>query len=188
MGFFGKLRKKDKYNVIPKSNIPREVYGIANPSKYENEVEDKNVDTKKCPKCGFALVKYIANPNEKNDSTYYCCNCSIGFNDNLKPIASSLEIAIFECEERDIFFLEVIRRYFAEDVNFDDNTAAELLRSVAKDKELFNEFTREYLINKSYDIKDPIIVCGITAKELASKNPKKSAIEVYAMLSKLKNF
>ena len=51
-------------------------------------------------------------------------------------------------------------------------------------KELLNGITEAV---KNYDIENPVKVDGITAKDLANKNPKKNAIEIYAMLSKFKN-
>ena len=204
-----------KYNIDPDDNVPREVYGIANPSKYDVnpknnipekvygiKVVDRNTDVKRCTKCGCVLKTYIygmvkgdIDTNkyilggcivDKDNPTYHCPNCNIDFDKDVKPIASLLETTIIECVGQDPFWSELIKKYFAEDVKYDDNTAVELLRNVAKDKELFNEFTK-YLVKKSYDIEKPIKVDGITAKDLASKNPNKSAIEVYAMMSKFKN-
>lgn len=215
MGFFDKFRKKGKYNTNPKDNVPREVYGIANPSKYDVKpkdnipervygikVVDRNADMKRCTKCGCILKTYIYGKVkgyidtskyilggcrvDKDNPTYHCPNCNIDFDKDVKPIASLLETTIIECVGQDQFWSELIKKYFAEDVKYDDNMAVELLKSVAKDKEIFNEFTK-YLIKKSYDIEKPIKVDGITAKELASKNPKKSAIEIYVMMSKFKN-
>lgn len=97
-----------------------------------------------------------------------------------------LETAIIECVGPDLFWSELFKKYFAEDVKYEENTAVELLKSVAKDKEVFNEFTM-YLLKKSYDVDNCIMIDGITAKDLASKNPKKTAIEVYAMMGKFKN-
>lgn len=187
-----------KYYVEPNNNIPREVYGIPSPSKVVNG----NADVKRCTKCGCVLKPYIYGKvngdidtnkyilggcivDEKNP-TYHCPNCNTDFDNAIKPIASVLETAIIECVGQDPFWAELIKKYFAEDVKCEDNTAAELLKGVAKDKEIFNEFTK-YLVKKSYDIEKPIAVDGMTAKDLASKNPKKAAIEVYVMLSKFKN-
>lgn len=204
-----------KYNIEPDDNVPREVYGIANPSKYDVnpknnipekvygiKVVDRDSEMKRCTKCGSVLKKYIyGKVTGEIDNTKYvlggciisesapeyrCSNCNIDFDKSGNPIVSSLEKEIIKCVGPDPFWSGLIREYFAEDVKYDDNTAVELLKSVAKDEEVFNEFTK-YLIKKSYDIEKPIKVDGITAKELASKNPKKSAIEVYAMMSKFKN-
>lgn len=204
-----------KYDVEPNDNIPREVYGIPSPSKYDVnpkdnipekvygiKVVDRNADVKRCTKCGCVLKTYIYGKvkgdidtskyilgdcivDEKNP-TYHCPNCNTDFDKDIKPIASMLETAIVECVGQDPFFAELIKKYFAEDVKYDDNTAAELLKGVAKDKEIFNEFTK-YLVKKNYDIDNAIKVDGISAKDLAEKNPKKTAIEVYAMMSKFKN-
>lgn len=40
MSFLNLFRKKSKYNVKPKNNIPREVYGIPSPSKFDAKPED----------------------------------------------------------------------------------------------------------------------------------------------------
>jgi len=184
----------EKYDVKPENNIPEKVYGI--------KVEDRNSDMKICTKCGSVLKKYIYGKVNgyidrrkyilggcgiyKGMPIYHCPNCNMDFDKSGNPITSLLEKAIVECVGEDPFWSKLIREYFAEDVKYDDNTAVELLRSVAKDKELFNEFTK-YLVMKSYDVEKPINIDGITAKELASKNPNKSAIEVYAMMSKFKN-
>jgi len=80
----------------------------------------------------------------------------------------------------------MLKEYFEKEVSYDEETAVKLLKSVIKDKEIFNEFTK-YLVSKNYDIENPVKVDGITAKDLANKNPKKNAIEIYAMLSKFKN-
>lgn len=187
-----------KYDVEPNDNIPREVYGIPNPSKVVN----RNEEVKRCTKCGCVLKTYIYGKINGDIDTskyilggcvvgatspwYHCSSCNTDFDKDIKPIASMLETAIIECVGTDLFWSELIRKYFAEDVKYDENTAVELLKSVAKDKEIFNEFTM-YLVKKSYDIDNPITIDGITAKDLASKNPKKTAIEVYVMMSKFKN-
>lgn len=184
----------EKYDVKPKDNIPERVYGI--------KVVDRNAEMKRCTKCGCVLKTYIYGEVkgdvdtskyilggciiEKDNPKYNCPNCNIDFDNNVKLISSSLENVIIDCVGEDPFWSELIRKYFAEDVKHDEYTAVKLLKSVVKDKELFNEFTK-YLVKKSYDIEKPIKVDGITAKDLASKNPNKTAIEVYAMMSKFRN-
>lgn len=215
MGFFDIFKKKNKYNSNPKENVPEFVYGIPSPSKYDVnpknnipekvygiKVVDRNLEIKRCTKCGSVLKKYIYGKvtgeidNKKyvlggciiseNAPEYRCSICKIDFDKSGNSIVSSLEKTIIECFGEDPFWSELIRKYFAENVKYDDNTAVKLLRSVAKDEELFNEFTK-YLVKKSYDVEKPIKVNGITAKDLASKNQNKSAIEIYAMMSKIKN-
>ena len=217
MGFFDNFRKKvkGKYDIKPEENVTREVYGIPNPSKYDVnpknnipekvygiKVVDRNSEMKRCTKCGSVLKKYIYGKVtgeidttkyalggciiSENAPEYRCSNCNIDFDKNGNSIDSSLEKAIVECVGQDPFWSELIRKYFEEDVKYDEKTAVELLKIVARDKEIFNEFTK-YLVKKSYDIEKPIKVDGISARDLASKNPNKSAIEVYAMLGKFKN-
>ena len=45
MSFLDLFRKKSKYNVKPKHNIPREVYGIPSPSKFDVKPEDNIEET-----------------------------------------------------------------------------------------------------------------------------------------------
>ena len=121
----------------------------------------------------------------RSNPSYYCANCKIDFDSNLNPV-TALERVIIDFVDNDTFFVEILKRYFANDVKFDEKTAITLLIDVHKDEEIFNEFTK-YLVKKSYDIENPIKIDGITAKDLAIKNPDKSAIEIYIILSKFKN-
>lgn len=191
MGFFDIFKKKSKYNSNPKDNVPELVYGIPNVKKY-NVVPDDNV-----PREVYGIPNpkaYNIDPEKNIPEKVYGIkvvdrssdNFNIDINKNSKILSSELVKMIFECAGKDVFWSDLIEKYFLEDVKYDDNTSIELLKRVAKDKEVFNEFTK-YLVKKSYDIDNPIKVDGITAKELAIKNPKKSAIEIYAMMSKFKN-
>ena len=134
--------------------------------------------------------KYNSNPMDNVPRFVYGVPDVTKYNiepkDNVLKPSISLETAIIECVGTDPFWSELIRKYFAEDVKYDENTAVELLQTVAKDKEIFNEFTK-YLINKSYDIDNAIKIYGISAKDLAEKNPEKTAVEIYIMMRKLKN-
>ncbi len=186
MGFLDKFRKKGKYNTNPEDNVPRFVYGVPDVTKYDVE-PDENV-----PREVYGIPspsKYDVNPNDNIPQKVYgikVADRNINFDKDIKSVVAPLEKAIIECVGTDPFWSELIRKYFVEDVKYDDNTAVELLKSVAKDKEIFNEFTR-YLTKKSYDLDFPIKLDGMTAKDLASKYPQKTAIEVYVMLSELKN-
>lgn len=152
--------KNNKYNSNPMDNVPRFVYGVPDVTKYNVETDNN------------ATV-------EENSTS------SLSKGDK-KTSANMLEKAIIECAGPDPFWSELIRKYFSEEVKYDENTAVELLRSVAKDKEVFNEFLK-YLTNKSYNINNAIKVDGISAKDLAEKNPKKTAIEIYSIMCKFKN-
>ena len=205
----------NKYNIDPDENMPREVYGIPNPSKYDVKPEEnipekvygikvvnRNQEDKKCKKCGCVLKKYIYGKVtgdidrskyalggciiSEDNPVYRCPNCNEDLDINLEPIKESLEQVINGCVGNDPFWNKMLKEYFEKEISYDEETAVKLLKSVIKDKEIFNEFTK-YLVSKNYDIENPVKVDGITAKDLANKNPKKNAIEIYAMLSKFKN-
>ena len=69
MGFVKGLKKrlKAQYDVEPEENIPRKVYGIPHPSKYDVKSQKnilkkkviKTSDIKCCPKCGGSLKTYV---------------------------------------------------------------------------------------------------------------------------------
>ncbi len=105
-------------------------------------------------------------------------------NEGLKE-KSEFELLVKKAFNESIWADTVIK-YFKEELNVSDDIAARVFKDLMKYDDILIEFTT-YLIERTYDIEDAIIINGYTAKKIAELNPNWNASGVYSFLRLLRD-
>jgi len=105
---------------------------------------------------------------------------------NEEKLASNTSFEkVVEQKVKDPFFTRLICDYFKNEIKKNDTVSKLLFEDVSKYDDVFNEFTK-YLIQKTYDLPNPISVEGYTAKQIAELKPDFKATGVYTFLNYLR--
>lgn len=102
------------------------------------------------------------------------------------------EEAILSFEEEvknkvnDLFWSELIIKYFREEEKMTDAVSKKLFKSLSKYDDILNEFTK-YLIQRTYNLDDAIEINGYTAKKVSELNPKFHPIGIYTFMKLLRD-
>ena len=105
---------------------------------------------------------------------------------NEEKLASNISFEkVVEQKVKDPFFTRLICDYFKNEIKKNDTVSKLLFEDVSKYDDVFNEFTK-YLIQKTYDLPNPISVEGYTAKQIAELKPDFKATGVYTFLNYLR--
>ena len=93
-----------------------------------------------------------------------------------------------EVEKRvpDLFWAELVIKYFKEEEKMNDAVSKKLFNTVSKYDDILNEFTK-YLVQRNYDLDGAIVINGYTAKKVFDLNPKFHPIGVYTFMKLLRD-
>lgn len=105
-------------------------------------------------------------------------------NEEKEKLNDSFEKVVEE-KVKDPFFVRLICEYFKNEINKSDAVLKVLFKDVSKYDDIFNEFTK-YLVQKTYDLPNPISVEGYTAKQISELKPDFKATGVYTFLNYLR--
>lgn len=95
-------------------------------------------------------------------------------------------IELVESKFEDLFFVDIIIKYFKEELKETDVVAKFCFKDIMKYDDILNEFTN-YLVKRTYDIENPIEINGYTAKQISLLNPKFTASGVYTFMKLLRD-
>lgn len=95
-------------------------------------------------------------------------------------------VELVESKFEDLFFVDTIIKYFKEELKETDVVAKFCFKDIMKYDDILDEFTR-YLIKRTYDLENPIVINGYTAKQISLLNPKFTASGVYTFMKLLRD-
>lgn len=95
-------------------------------------------------------------------------------------------VELVESKFEDLYFVDTIIKYFKEELKETDVVAKFCFKDIMKYDDILNEFTN-YLFKRTYDLENPIVINGYTAKQISLLNPKFTASGVYTFMKLLRD-
>lgn len=183
-----KKKKKDKYEIDPKDNAPREVYGVPSFFEKKYDIEPKENIPQKVygtPKVLDNETKYDVKPEKNVPQRVYGIPDFKKVNNIAPDDLESFEETV-KSKISDPFWVTTVVNYFKKELKLTDSVACITFNDIAKYDDILNEFTR-YLIQRNYNLKDAIEVEGYSAQKIIELNPSFNASGVYSFMGLLRS-